>query len=528
MQGNASGETVTSSATCSCRRAATRCRRSCWCTGRAASTTHCRLLAEPVQRGGHRGLHARHVRPARRAEHRRRPVAGALRGGPGRHVRRAEDPRHAPAHRREAHRGHGLLARRHRDAARGRGEDRRRAEAARRLALRRFIPTYGGGAPASSGWWSSPGCSRRRRCCSSMATPTTTRPSARARTTRTGSARPARRRVRRHRGGAAQVRRRRHAASLPPRGVPHEGRMPARTDIDTLYAYDRTTGARLQGEAYAATLESLRRGGRHRQGQHARARQGRAGRGRLPEEDVRELTPMPASDDASTNAYWGRDDLERAIDAALVAAGKDLAALTIDDLAPVDHFHGGGKPSTVRLAQLAGCAPACACSTWAAGSAAPRARSRRIRLPRVVVDLTASYVQVGERLTARLGFPTASVIASRTRWRWTRAGAVRRDLDREQRDEHRRQGAALRRLRPPAAPRRAARAAGAHGGSRAAVDLSADVGTRRDDELSAHTGGDARAHRGGGLSRARGTTSRSSCRPPARAPASRCTASRAS
>lgn len=39
---------------------------------------------------------------------------------------------------------------------------------------------------------------------------------------------------------------------------------------------------------------------------------------------------------------------------ALRAAGKDLDALTADDLAPVDQFHNRGKPTTLELAQLAG------------------------------------------------------------------------------------------------------------------------------------------------------------------------------
>ena len=37
--------------------------------------------------------------------------------------------------------------------------------------------------------------------------------------------------------------------------------------------------------------------------------------------------------------YWGRDGLRQSILDALAAAGKDLDALTIDDLAPMDHFH---------------------------------------------------------------------------------------------------------------------------------------------------------------------------------------------
>src|SRR5258706_382833 len=49
--------------------------------------------------------------------------------------------------------------------------------------------------------------------------------------------------------------------------------------------------------------------------------------------------------------YWERDGLERAILDALAEAGKNLEALTIEDLAPADHFHGGGKKATDRLAR---------------------------------------------------------------------------------------------------------------------------------------------------------------------------------
>src|SRR5262245_53702875 len=57
------------------------------------------------------------------------------------------------------------------------------------------------------------------------------------------------------------------------------------------------------------------------------------------------------------NDYWGREGLGQAILDALVAAGKNLDTLTLDDLAPADQFHGGGKAATVRLAHLAGLTP---------------------------------------------------------------------------------------------------------------------------------------------------------------------------
>ena len=59
------------------------------------------------------------------------------------------------------------------------------------------------------------------------------------------------------------------------------------------------------------------------------------------------------SDMTAVSNYWGRDGLGQAILDTLAASGKNLDRLTIDDLAPLDQFHGGGKTTTVRLARLA-------------------------------------------------------------------------------------------------------------------------------------------------------------------------------
>jgi ubiquinone/menaquinone biosynthesis C-methylase UbiE len=110
------------------------------------------------------------------------------------------------------------------------------------------------------------------------------------------------------------------------------------------------------------------------------------------------------SDAQATNRYWGRDGLEGAILDALAKSGKNVDALTIDDLAPADQFHGGGKPATVRLARLAGLAPGTRVLDVGGGLGGP-ARTLAVEFGcRVtVVDLTESYVRAGEALTARLG-----------------------------------------------------------------------------------------------------------------------------
>jgi SAM-dependent methyltransferase len=101
--------------------------------------------------------------------------------------------------------------------------------------------------------------------------------------------------------------------------------------------------------------------------------------------------------------HWGRDGLAEAIVAALKAAGKDLDALTIDDLAPTDQFHGGGKATTTRLARLAGFAPGTRVLDVGGGFGGPaRTLAAEFGCQVTTIDLTESYVRAAEMLTARL------------------------------------------------------------------------------------------------------------------------------
>jgi ubiquinone/menaquinone biosynthesis C-methylase UbiE len=110
-----------------------------------------------------------------------------------------------------------------------------------------------------------------------------------------------------------------------------------------------------------------------------------------------------SSDAQSVSAYWGRDGLERAILDALAAAGKDLDALTLDDLAPADHFHSGGKSATERLARLTGMGRGARVLDVGGGLGGPaRMLAAQYGCQVTVVDLTDSYVRAGEALTARL------------------------------------------------------------------------------------------------------------------------------
>src|SRR5262245_20124471 len=112
---------------------------------------------------------------------------------------------------------------------------------------------------------------------------------------------------------------------------------------------------------------------------------------------------MSGAGPATIREHWAREGLGQAILDALSAAGKDLDALTVDDIAPADHFHGGGKPATDRLARLAAPAAETRVLDVGGGLGGPaRTLAARYGCRVTVIDLTESFVRVGEFLTERL------------------------------------------------------------------------------------------------------------------------------
>lgn len=101
--------------------------------------------------------------------------------------------------------------------------------------------------------------------------------------------------------------------------------------------------------------------------------------------------------------YWECGGLTQAILEALTASGLALDRLTVDDLAAVDQFHGGGKAATDRLARLA---PLTGLSVLdVGGGLGGPARTLAVQHGArvVVLDLAESYVRAGAALTALLG-----------------------------------------------------------------------------------------------------------------------------
>ena len=56
------------------------------------------------------------------------------------------------------------------------------------------------------------------------------------------------------------------------------------------------------------------------------------------------------SPETSIAEHWADRDVYGLIVSALERASKSLDSLTVEDLAPVDHFHARGFPATVDLA----------------------------------------------------------------------------------------------------------------------------------------------------------------------------------
>lgn len=102
--------------------------------------------------------------------------------------------------------------------------------------------------------------------------------------------------------------------------------------------------------------------------------------------------------------HYTRGDLGARILEALRAAGKDIEALTPDDLAPIDEFHVRGREATAEVAALAGIAPAERVLDVGCGLGGPsRYLADSIGCQVTGIDLTEAFCQVAEMLAARTG-----------------------------------------------------------------------------------------------------------------------------
>lgn len=112
---------------------------------------------------------------------------------------------------------------------------------------------------------------------------------------------------------------------------------------------------------------------------------------------------MPTYDTA-VNEHYGQENLGGKILAALERAGKDVNALTRDDLALFDELHTGGRDATRTLARFAGLRDGMHVLDVGSGVGGPaRTLAAEFGCRVTGVDLTEAFCRVAELLTERVG-----------------------------------------------------------------------------------------------------------------------------
>ena len=108
--------------------------------------------------------------------------------------------------------------------------------------------------------------------------------------------------------------------------------------------------------------------------------------------------------DASTIVdHWGRGDVYGLIVSALAKAGKSLEGLTVEDLAPVDHYHARGFAATAELADRLPIRAGDHILDIGCGLGGPaRYLAQRFDCRVSGLDITESFVEAATRLTALL------------------------------------------------------------------------------------------------------------------------------
>ena len=108
--------------------------------------------------------------------------------------------------------------------------------------------------------------------------------------------------------------------------------------------------------------------------------------------------------DTLVDKHYGFGGIMEKIEAGLNLAGKDIASLTVDDLAPIDEFHTRGRESTVEVAAMANLKPSDLVLDVGCGlGGTARYLAQQYKCHVTGIDLTEEYISVGKNLTELVG-----------------------------------------------------------------------------------------------------------------------------
>ncbi|WP_054074113.1 MULTISPECIES: class I SAM-dependent methyltransferase [Comamonas] len=112
----------------------------------------------------------------------------------------------------------------------------------------------------------------------------------------------------------------------------------------------------------------------------------------------------PLNVNETVQAHYTRPDIGSAILTALEKAGKDIALLRPEDLAPVDEFHIRGRTATLELAQVAGVDSTKRILDVGSGiGGTSRCLAREFGCHVTGIDLTEEYCRTATMLSDRIG-----------------------------------------------------------------------------------------------------------------------------
>jgi ubiquinone/menaquinone biosynthesis C-methylase UbiE len=127
------------------------------------------------------------------------------------------------------------------------------------------------------------------------------------------------------------------------------------------------------------------------------------------QEPIRPATQKPVQEHARIEAHYDVPELTQHIRDALLAAGKRLDSLTVDDLGAIDALHSRGREGTKELAQLADLPAGSRVLDLGAGiGGSARYLAATYGCDVTGIDLTASFCETATALSVMVGMSSST------------------------------------------------------------------------------------------------------------------------